>query len=104
VDAVFCARGGSGCLRLLDDLNWTATAAARPKPLIGSSDVTVLLHVLAARLGVPTVFGPMVATAGFATDTVARSRLTNGWFTGRASANHPPRPLIGTTRTTRAAT
>jgi muramoyltetrapeptide carboxypeptidase len=80
VDAVFCARGGYGCLRLLDDLDWDALAAGPPKPLIGSSDTTALLHVFATRLAAPAVFGPMIATNGFATDTLARERLRRCLF------------------------
>jgi muramoyltetrapeptide carboxypeptidase len=75
VAAVLCARGGYGCLRLLDLLNWAALAAADPKPLVGFSDVTALHHAFAARLGIPTVFGPMVATAAFGTDDVVADGL-----------------------------
>jgi muramoyltetrapeptide carboxypeptidase len=75
VDAVFCARGGYGCLRVLPHLDWPALAAAAPKPLIGSSDVTALHHAFTARLRVPTVFGPMPATSSFTTDTVTREGL-----------------------------
>ena len=89
VDAVFCARGGYGGLRLLDHLDWDALAAAAPKPLIGSSDTTALLHTFAGRLGAPTVFGPMVATNGFATDPVAREHLRRCLF-------EPDRPIVVT--------
>ncbi|HEX4700935.1 MAG TPA: LD-carboxypeptidase [Pseudonocardiaceae bacterium] len=89
IDAVFCARGGYGSLRLLDLLDWPALAAARAKPLIGSSDATALLHVFAARLGAPCVFGPMVATNAFATDTPARERL-------RRCLCQPDRPVTVT--------
>jgi muramoyltetrapeptide carboxypeptidase len=68
VDAVFCARGGYGCLRIVDLLDWAALAAVAPKPFVGSSDVTALHHAVAARLGVPTVFAPMVATTAFTSD------------------------------------
>lgn len=75
VDVVACARGGYGGLRLLDLLDWRALAAAKPKPLIGSSDSTALLHTFATRLGAPTVFSPMIATNAFATDPQASTRL-----------------------------
>lgn len=75
VDAVFCARGGYGCLRIVDLLDWAALAAADPKPLVGSSDVTALHHAVAARLGVPTVFAPMVATTAFTSDDPASEYL-----------------------------
>ncbi|HEX5406553.1 MAG TPA: LD-carboxypeptidase [Pseudonocardiaceae bacterium] len=74
VAAVVCARGGYGCLRLLPHLDWAALAGAAPKPLIGSSDVTVLHHAFGAALGVPTVFGPMPASGWFTGDTRAALR------------------------------
>jgi muramoyltetrapeptide carboxypeptidase len=89
VDAVFCARGGYGGLRLANHLDWDALAAATPKPLIGSSDTTALLHLFATRLAAPVVFGPMIATKGFATDPVAREYLRRCLF-------EPDRPIVVT--------
>ncbi|MFF3596819.1 S66 peptidase family protein [Kitasatospora indigofera] len=66
VAAVLCARGGYGCQRTADLLDWRALAAAAPKPLVGFSDVTELHRLFAARLGVVTLHGPMVATEAFA--------------------------------------
>ncbi len=79
LDAVLCARGGYGCTRLLDLLDWTTLAAATPKPLVGSSDVTVLLHAFTTRIGVPTVFGPMPASEAF-TDRGTRDQLRRCLF------------------------
>lgn len=62
VDAIVCARGGYGAMRLLDRLPWDAFAA-RPKRLVGFSDVTAL-HVAAASRGIPTVHGPNVTGLG----------------------------------------
>jgi muramoyltetrapeptide carboxypeptidase len=69
VRAVFCARGGSGAARLADRLDWTAMKEAGPRVLVGSSDVTVLHQAVANRLGLATLFGPMVATEVFGGDT-----------------------------------
>ncbi|GLW54430.1 S66 peptidase family protein [Kitasatospora phosalacinea] len=66
IAAVLCARGGYGCQRTADLLDWRALAAAAPKPLVGFSDVTELHRLFAARLGVATLHGPMVATGAFA--------------------------------------
>jgi muramoyltetrapeptide carboxypeptidase len=74
VDAVWCALGGYGCVRLLPYLDWPALAAA-PKTLIGSSDVTALHHALTAGLGIPTVFGPMAASRMFSQDAATRDNL-----------------------------
>lgn len=89
VDVVACARGGYGSMRLLDLLDWTAMASVPPKPLIGSSDNTALLHTFAARLGAPTVFGPMIATTAFAHDPLASARLHRCLF-------HPEMPITVT--------
>jgi muramoyltetrapeptide carboxypeptidase len=80
VDGVFCARGGYGCLRILDLLDWDAMAAAasgtgRPKVFTGSSDVTAIHHAINTRLGVATVFSPMVASVAFTDDPVAAEKL-----------------------------
>lgn len=72
---VLCARGGYGTMRLLDHLDWTAMAAAEPKLLVGSSDVTALHEAIAAKLGLVTVFGPMIGTKAFVGDQVAREQL-----------------------------
>ena len=58
VEAVFFARGGYGCARMVEALDGAALAR-RPIPLIGFSDITVL-HAWAAGLGLPSVHGPVV--------------------------------------------
>jgi muramoyltetrapeptide carboxypeptidase len=80
VTAVFCARGGYGCLRLLDLLDWDAMAAAGPKLLVGSSDVTALHEMVRARLGLPTMFGPMLGTGAFVSDPTAQAHLRQVLF------------------------
>jgi muramoyltetrapeptide carboxypeptidase len=62
VDAIVCARGGYGAMRILDDLPWKAFAE-RPKWLVGFSDVTAL-HVTANAGGVATIHGPNVTGLG----------------------------------------
>lgn len=84
VAGVLCARGGYGSMRLLRHLDWSAMAAATPKVLAGSSDVTALHDALAARLGVTGVFGPMVATRAFAEDAQACEHLRHTLFAPEA--------------------
>ena len=62
VDAIFCARGGYGAMRILDALPWD-TFALRPKPIVGFSDVTAL-HLAANLRGIPSVHGPNVTGLG----------------------------------------
>ncbi|MBM3458282.1 MAG: LD-carboxypeptidase [Armatimonadetes bacterium] len=61
VDAVLCARGGSGAIRLLPLLDWDALAA-NPKPFLGYSDITILQLALLRRCRMPSFFAPMPAS------------------------------------------
>ena len=60
VDALFCARGGWGTLRILDRLDY-AIIRQHPKVLVGYSDITTLQLAFWHKAGVPSVSGPMVA-------------------------------------------
>lgn len=62
VDAVMCARGGYGSLRIADLLDWDAMAEAGPKLFTGSSDITALHEVIGARLDLVTLFAPIIAS------------------------------------------
>lgn len=62
VEAILCARGGYGAMRILDALPWEAFVA-RPKWLVGFSDVTAL-HVAANGRGVCTLHAPNVTGLG----------------------------------------
>ncbi|HUY67818.1 MAG TPA: LD-carboxypeptidase [Alphaproteobacteria bacterium] len=59
IDAIMCARGGTGSLRLLDKLDYKAIKR-NPKPLVGFSDITLLLHALHRRCGFVTFHGPLL--------------------------------------------
>jgi muramoyltetrapeptide carboxypeptidase len=63
IKAVVCARGGYGALRMLKHVDFEKIRNA-PKPLIGFSDVTVLLTVLNRRCGLIPYHGPMVCSIG----------------------------------------
>jgi muramoyltetrapeptide carboxypeptidase len=60
VDAIFAARGGYGCGRLLPLLDFEAIART-PKAFLGFSDATFILNALVARAGMVAFHGPMVA-------------------------------------------
>ncbi|GAA5121067.1 S66 peptidase family protein [Pseudonocardia adelaidensis] len=97
VDAVLCARGGYGALRVLDLVDWDAMTAAGPKLFAGSSDTTALHAVLGPRCGVVTLFGPMVATRAVTDDPAAREGLRRALFDPPAVLCGGPdaRPLVG---------
>ena len=60
VKAIFCARGGYGCGRLLPLLDFNAIART-PKIFVGFSDETFLLNALVDLSGMVSFHGPMVA-------------------------------------------
>lgn len=61
VDAIVCARGGSGTARILPLIS-ADRIGRRPKIVVGCSDITSLLLFLSRALGWVTFHGPMVAT------------------------------------------
>ncbi|MGW6442525.1 S66 peptidase family protein [Lentzea sp. NPDC055074] len=78
VAAVFCVRGGYGCLRMTDLVPWKDLPA---RVFVGSSDVTVL-HAELNAVGQPTVFGPMPGTSDFVDDPLAQARMREVLFDG----------------------
>lgn len=58
VDGIVCLRGGYGCLRMMDRLDFSAIAR-HPKAFVGFSDVTALHAALYQRCGLVTYHGPM---------------------------------------------
>ncbi|MBX3119843.1 MAG: LD-carboxypeptidase [Fimbriimonadaceae bacterium] len=60
VSAVFCARGGYGCARLMPYLDLERMAASG-KLFCGFSDITTL-HIALNQLGLPTLHSPMPIT------------------------------------------
>ncbi len=59
IRALMCVRGGYGCLRLLDRLDWSL-AQAHPTLLVGYSDITALHLALYARADWTGLSGPVV--------------------------------------------
>jgi muramoyltetrapeptide carboxypeptidase len=60
VDAIICARGGWGCLRILDQLDYDLIRK-NPKILVGYSDITTLHLAIWKKSGLPGISGPMTA-------------------------------------------
>lgn len=57
VKAIICARGGYGCVRIVEQVQW-ANLLRQPKWIVGFSDVTVLHHK-AFDLGVESIHATM---------------------------------------------
>ena len=58
IDAVWCLRGGYGVTRILDRLD-LSPLRARPKALVGFSDITALLLAAYTSAGLVTFHGPV---------------------------------------------
>lgn len=72
VDAVVCARGGYGVMRILPMLDYAAIRQAR-KMVMGFSDITALLIAIQQQSGLVTFHGP-VASSTFDPFTVGSLR------------------------------
>ncbi|MCK6250987.1 S66 peptidase family protein [Pseudomonas fragi] len=59
VDAIFCLRGGYGCPRLLDGIDFELLRG-HPKPFVGYSDITALHLAITRYAGFVTFHGPML--------------------------------------------
>lgn len=60
VKAILCARGGYGCSRIIDQLNFKKFRK-KPKWIIGFSDITVLHAHIYSNHKIATMHGPMAA-------------------------------------------
>ena len=60
VNAVLCARGGFGSMRILPLIDYDCIRE-KPKIVVGFSDLTALLAALYSRCGLVTFHGPVVA-------------------------------------------
>jgi muramoyltetrapeptide carboxypeptidase len=88
VQAVFCARGGHGVLRLLPSLLAAKPDELPQRPLVGFSDITVL-HALLARHRRVTIHGPVVTQLG----ELPESDRAALW--ALLESPQPPPPLLG---------
>jgi muramoyltetrapeptide carboxypeptidase len=86
IDAVICARGGYGSLRILHLLDYEAIKS-NPKIFVGFSDITAILHTLLNRCGLVTFHGPVVTSLADGTN-VARQAL----YQAIATADRPEIP------------
>lgn len=57
IEAIFCARGGYGSTRIIDQLNYNPLLK-KPKWIIGFSDITSI-HLQLNRLGIQSIHGTM---------------------------------------------
>jgi muramoyltetrapeptide carboxypeptidase len=85
VRAIFCARGGYGANRILPYLQ-PGIIRTHPKAVVGSSDITLLLHFLVQNCGLVAFHGPMVAGSFGRTDMKQSRRQFKALLTGDAKS------------------
>lgn len=92
IKAIFCARGGFGCLRVLPYLDYELVTK-NPKTLIGFSDITALLVTLMQRCGLAGLHGPVVTSLAFA-DEESKVRLKQVLTAGDPVDLSPVDPIV----------
>jgi muramoyltetrapeptide carboxypeptidase len=75
VQAIACARGGYGSIRILSFLDFE-TIQKHPKIFLGFSDISALLSVLYDQCGLVTFHGPVVTTLAKATEKTIMAMKT----------------------------
>ncbi len=96
VKAIFCARGGYGCARLLPELD-RSFALSHPKWLVGFSDATALHAWWWKKTGLASLHGPMPML--FArTAPAALDKLRDALQGDSSPFQSPPHPLNQTGR------
>jgi muramoyltetrapeptide carboxypeptidase len=83
VKAILCTRGGYGAQRIIPYLD-PDVVRSHPKPLVGCSDITVLLIYLLHRCLVIPFHGPNVATRQFVEGDAEMAHVLKGALTDPA--------------------
>ena len=65
IDAIWCARGGYGSLRILPLIDYDIIKS-NPKVFIGCSDISAILNTFFSKCGLVTFHGPMIESLGLA--------------------------------------
>lgn len=91
IKAVIAVRGGYGCSRILDRIDFSAFSRS-PKWVIGFSDITLLLCHL-EKLGYAGIHGPMVKQLGSEGSGEASGSLRKILFGASIRYEVPPHPM-----------
>lgn len=91
VDAIVCARGGYGVMRILPSLDFGAIRDAR-KIVMGFSDITALLIAIEQQSRLVSFHGPVASSSfdAFTRQSFVSTLFRNGWANDAARA---PRDL-----------
>ena len=83
---IFCARGGYGLTRYIDQLDWTCFEE-NPKWVIGFSDITAL-HLALQQRGFASIHGPMLVHLAHPDHALAVIQLDEILFRKRTSISY----------------
>lgn len=79
-DIILCCRGGYGASDLLPGIPWEDLRKAKPKVLVGFSDISALHSAIYSKLNWPSIHGPMPGTlawGGQNSDVTALLKILN---------------------------
>ncbi|MCD4728964.1 MAG: LD-carboxypeptidase, partial [Bacteroidales bacterium] len=89
VKAIFCARGGYGLIRIVDQLDFSSLQK-NPKWIIGFSDITILHSHVHSNFGIETLHATMAAGLK---DDISAERLRKSFFKESLSYELETHPL-----------
>jgi muramoyltetrapeptide carboxypeptidase len=93
IDAILFGRGGYGLSRIIDDIDFTAFVA-KPKWLVGFSDITVLHAHIFSNFNIASLHAPMAGAFNDGGDTESGVISLHAALTGVAAAySCPPAPF-----------
>jgi len=92
VRAIMCTRGGFGSMKLLPLLDFD-TICARPKILVGFSDITALLVGIYNRCSMVTFHGPLVTSLRKAPEKTCTA-LINAVSSNKPLTINPSKPVV----------
>ncbi|NSW45925.1 MAG: LD-carboxypeptidase [Bacteroidales bacterium] len=90
--AIFCARGGYGSVRIIEQINWQHFIK-KPKWIIGYSDITLLLNKIQS-FDIPCIHGPMPASFSKYKDNKSLTYLHQLLFDGGYSFQLPIENIV----------
>ncbi|HOJ77095.1 MAG TPA: LD-carboxypeptidase [Bacillota bacterium] len=96
IDAIWCLRGGYGCLRLLADLDFSLIGRQTPKLLIGFSDITTLQLALWTKLKLVSFHGPVLTTLKSEFSRTQAIKMLSGNLTGQFEWTDPLKSHLDT--------
>jgi muramoyltetrapeptide carboxypeptidase len=93
IDGIWCIRGGYGMMRLLPEVDFDALCA-RPRPVIGFSDLTALHCGIQKACGIVSYHGPVARTplSEFSRRSLARAAIEQTDSAGAAKRARTIRP------------